>query len=559
MNRLVLILVTVFVVFASATTFVLLAVIPDYRTTVLVDTSTQTTDFPGVLAAVTATAHNIGTDDSLSLRRFGGECGSPDNTAELTDDPSAVGSALRGVRPSGRPTLLSGILAAIDDFDGVLPFHGTKRNRIVIISSTGLDACSGDPAAVSRTIQEHVRSAGLALELRVIGHRVPPDQRDALKQVAGDQPVAFTESAADLSAELDTLVIPRSPEAAKISVTAPPPAEPVFAFGSSTGMGIVRGEKVVKQVTRKESESQAWFRPAFTSDGRYVFTTVAEGVLVIEVSSGAERTVPCDQCQTAVPAGESLIVWLDSGDRMVVLDASKPDASPRSVAVPFPPRQFPTELGGGHVEPIGGRAGHVVIAWGDGTSAYGGPETIYDVDLDGSRHDLGNTTDEANVAVGIAAIAPDGKLIAIPATEHAGACESVTAVALIDPPTQEHRRLAVVDPKHPQADVNGSSVRDLWFDHDGGLNAIYTDRHCDSTGGDATIVQDVSLWHLTPGDDHWELRDAGPLLSSRDVAPGVRAVIVDPDSDRLSGTVHVKTADRDINLGVQASSLAVPD
>ncbi len=164
---------------------------PDHRTTFLVDASETTgssaADFREVADAVGTAASDMSGDDSLALRRFGGACDSA-NTSELvspgTGQAAKIGDAARSITPGGKATLLSGMLAAIDDFAHTYPFRGTKTNRVVVIARGDADACGKSADEVRAIIKEHTSKAGVKVDFRFVGHRLTPEQVKALTELA---------------------------------------------------------------------------------------------------------------------------------------------------------------------------------------------------------------------------------------------------------------------------------------------------------------------------------------------------------------------------------------
>lgn len=186
MKRLLLMAGAVVVVLGLVTGGVWVFATPDHRTTFLVDAS-ESSDFREVADAVGSAASNMSSDDSLALRRFGGTCDSPD-TAELvspgTGQAARIGDAARSIAPSGKATLLSGILAAIDDFAHAYPFRGSETNRIVVVARGGADACGKSADEVRAIIKEHTARAGVKIDFRFVGHRLTPEQVKVLTELA---------------------------------------------------------------------------------------------------------------------------------------------------------------------------------------------------------------------------------------------------------------------------------------------------------------------------------------------------------------------------------------
>jgi len=144
------------VVVACAAVYYFVLSAPAYRTVVLVDTSAPGNGLAQIADAVRSVAGNSGDSDALSVRRFGGECGSPGDTSEIADSPREVAQAVSALSPAGKATMIDGVMAAIDDFGGLLTRSGKVRNRIVVITTSGIDACSKDPAGARKAIDDHL-------------------------------------------------------------------------------------------------------------------------------------------------------------------------------------------------------------------------------------------------------------------------------------------------------------------------------------------------------------------------------------------------------------------
>ncbi|MGW1956997.1 hypothetical protein ACWCPI_30305 [Streptomyces sp. NPDC001920] len=163
---------------------------PTYRTQFLVDAA-KGADPRGasdVAAAVRTTVGNSGDRDALSLRAFGGACGQSDNTRRLadfaTDNRQELVRATDGIRAAGEPTLVRGIVEAVQDFSRPFDLAATQMNRVIVITRHGADACDDDIAFVEKEIRDRIRAAGLRLEFRMIGYQVPKAQRDPLRRIA---------------------------------------------------------------------------------------------------------------------------------------------------------------------------------------------------------------------------------------------------------------------------------------------------------------------------------------------------------------------------------------
>jgi hypothetical protein len=226
----VLALVCVVVVAIGAVGVVVWRSIPDSRIAFLVDTS-ATEASSAVASAVGAAAQNTGGGDALSLRRFGGRCGDPHNTAQVVGTGAGhaarISRSVRGLATGGSATLESGVLAAIKDFSGHYPFRGRNSNRIIVITSRGTDACNRDQATVKKTLQEKVKAAGLHLDFRFVGYLTPTGEQANLTQLASavSAPTPyFAHTPADLTATLKHLVIPGKVEVDPLETPTPTPA-----------------------------------------------------------------------------------------------------------------------------------------------------------------------------------------------------------------------------------------------------------------------------------------------------------------------------------------------
>jgi hypothetical protein len=512
---------------------------------VLVDTSAPGTGLAQIAGAVRSVVGNSGDSDALSVRRYGGECGNPADTAEIADRPDQVATAVNALTPAGKATMVDGVVAAIDGFSGFLNRRGTVRNRIVVISTSGADACTGNPAAARKSIDDRLAKAGLDLEIRVVGFQVPPSQQAALAQFAGASNAAFADTADDLKVVLDRLVVPNSPDAASLSV-APPAPEPTYAFMAANRLAVVRGTKVIAQTT---GEFYSTYNFRYTPDGHFVFALTTAGITTIDARSGAVRAVPCGNCGDVVAAGGSVISWM-AGHVVTTLDLGDPKAKPVAGVTVLPDRQVDE---GQEILPlriVAAKDGNSLISAPDGVSAYGGgAENLYLARADGQVVSIG--TAEGNVAVGEAVFSPDGRFVAYRAAAHAGACETVSSVVVINLATHAQNATPSMG-----ADLNdgGAAVDDLWYDKDGTLNMIYNSWRCGASGGPQTSV-DIPDSHWQLRDSRWAQRDAG---YSRQVGPGFRAILGSPDSQTGNRELFSEVNGTRTKIADDVTTIAVP-
>jgi hypothetical protein len=186
---------------------------PVHRTTFLVDAS-ESSDFREVADAVGTAAATMPGEDSLALRRFGGACDGS-NTAELvtpgTGQAGEIRDAARAITPDGKATLLSGILATIDDFGRTYPFRGSASNRVVVVARGGADTCGRSADEIRSLIEQHTGKAGVKIDFRFVGHRLAPDQVKVLTAIAaatGAQAPRLTKTSDELVTTMKAISVP---------------------------------------------------------------------------------------------------------------------------------------------------------------------------------------------------------------------------------------------------------------------------------------------------------------------------------------------------------------
>jgi len=533
-------LVALLVVAACAAVYFFVLSGPSYRTVVLVDTSAPGTGLSQIAGAVRAVAGNSGDSDALSVRRFGGECGTSGDTSEIADSPDKVAQAVSALSPSGKATMVDGVTAAIDSFSGLLTRRGSIRNRIVVISTSGIDACTSDPAGARKSIDDRLAQAGLDLDIRVVGFQVPQDRKEALAKFASN--AAFADSADDLKVVLDRLVVPNSPDAASISLS-PPPPEPSYAFLTANRLGVVRGTKVVAETAGEFT----YANPRYSTDGLFVFAVTPAGIATIDVRSSATKVVPCGSCQDAIAQGGSVISWL-AGNVVTTLDLAKAGAKATSGVTVLPDRKVDEASQILPLRILAGKDGNTLVAAPDGVSAYGGGnEILYLVQRGGQVTQLGVA--EGNVAISGMTFSPDGRSAAYISAGHAGACYTRSSVVLINLATKAQKETPTVgDPND-----DGSGVRDLWYDKDGTLNMIYTSWRCDSSGGPQTVTLPESHWQL--GNSQWTRRDVG---YARQISPGFRAILGNPDPQAFTSELYSEVNGTRAKITDNVIAVAVP-
>lgn len=208
-RRLLIVLLAGVLVVASgvvAFRWVIPAFAPIYKTAFLIDAAEG--DLASVVGALSTVVGNSGEDDSQSLRSFGGDCGSDDNTTQLvgfgTGNRQDIAEAAKSVRQGTKATLQRGIVEAVNDFTTPLSLKAKQVNRIIVVTRHGRDACDSDDEFVRHQIGERVAAAGLSIEFRFIGYQVG-DSREPLRELTAElatQEPAFTDSPEELKRAL---------------------------------------------------------------------------------------------------------------------------------------------------------------------------------------------------------------------------------------------------------------------------------------------------------------------------------------------------------------------
>ncbi|MEV0966227.1 hypothetical protein AB0J25_27210 [Streptomyces sp. NPDC049910] len=190
--RITIILATLLALLAGAAWIVVEKVLPEYaptyKTEFLVDVAEGAEDVAGIGDSLRTVLGNSGDSEAMALRTFGGECGSKDNTTRHVDfgtgNRQQISEAAGALSRSGKPTLMRGIVEAVEDFSRPFGEEAKQVNRIIVITRHGQDACDPDTAFVEREIRTRLAAAGLAIDFRLIGYQVPDEQRERLQRLA---------------------------------------------------------------------------------------------------------------------------------------------------------------------------------------------------------------------------------------------------------------------------------------------------------------------------------------------------------------------------------------
>ncbi|GAB3255395.1 hypothetical protein [Kineosporia babensis] len=183
-----------------------------------------------VVQALSGAVQNVGDSDAVSLRRFGGSCGTAESellVQSKAGNRDQILAAAAAIEPRGQATLNAGIEAAVREFSGYFPPRGRKINELVVVTRHGSDACN-DKVGLHE-VERLAKQAKVDLRLRIVGYQVPPSERTSLTSDVADSststtPISlqFVNDAQQLHKLLQHITIPDLPEAALIEVAPPP-------------------------------------------------------------------------------------------------------------------------------------------------------------------------------------------------------------------------------------------------------------------------------------------------------------------------------------------------
>lgn len=264
--------------------------------------------------------------------------------------------------------------------------------------------------------------------------------------------------------------------------------------------------------------------PAFTTDGRYVFTLAGDQVLAISASTGKVTRVPCDgcqdrslkcQCQTVAPIGASQVAWLGRGNRLTLANLADRAPSPRRTATTVPTwRNDVGERANPHL--LAGTDGAVLAAYPDSLSSGTGP--VYLVPLDGAPRRLAPGRQDA---VESAAFSPDGTRLAL-AGDQAAACATVTVVSLT---TGRGKTSPVMAAANAKCATRDGYVGAVWWDPDGALNVTFQPADEEGQEGQAATRSDVQRRLVG---DRWVAADVDPARQAHRLVADATATLSQP-------------------------------
>jgi hypothetical protein len=288
--------------------------------------------------------------------------------------------------------------------------------------------------------------------------------------------------------------------------------------------------------------------PAFTVDGRYAFSLPMAGseVIAISVATGKVTKVTCEgcsdrnlecQCQTVVPIGGSEIAWLDSTNHLVLADLAANTPAPRQATATVPTSRNSYK----DIQPqlFAGTNGSVLAAYPDPLAEEAGPVYVVTPD-DPPRQLTPNRPDGMESAT----FSPDGTKVALAGAGQQNTCATVTIVDIASGQGQTSPVMAA--PGAICAPRDGY-VGEMWWDHDGVLNAYYQPNGQDSLIGASQRRLDGDRWvaaDVEPVSQAHKLNEGATALLSH---PGVRDqdvlyVEIDGHRTRIERKVNQVTA-----------------
>lgn len=237
---------------------------------------------------------------------------------------------------------------------------------------------------------------------------------------------------------------------------------------------VTSGVTVGELIWSADKKSLAWLESPEGEGGNTV--------VLADVTTGLAHRWPGCSCAWIAFRGSDLIS--DGGDAPALLtypaDGSK--------ARPWALRGLPAKAAGGLLEPVldllTGASNQVFVGYANGgQSTYGGPQTVYRVDLDGTATALND--EPANGLPHDGVLSADGKTLAYRVNTHVSACEDLDAVSLVDVATGK-----AITPALPNSGGR-STVISTWFDATGQAWAAALTGLADCVAGTANPVTDV--------------------------------------------------------------------
>ncbi|MDX3227421.1 hypothetical protein [Streptomyces sp. ME19-01-6] len=310
-----------------------------------------------------------------------------------------------------------------------------------------------------------------------------------------------------------------------------------------------RSELVAMNGTKRIGRASfGWIgtHPAFTTDGRYVFTTISDRVLAISATTGKVTKVPCAgcqdrslkcQCQTVVPVGAAKVAWLDKGNHLVIADLAAKAPTPRRTATTVPTWRNMWDEAAPQL--LAGTDGAVLAAYTDSLSTKTGP--VYLVTLDGGPRRLAPHRPDS---VESAQFSPDGTQVALAGDE----AESCATVTVVNVRSGEGRTRPVKAAEGAKCHARDGYVGEMWWDPDGALNVYFQPAEKEET---------MNGVQRRLAGDRWVAANAAPASQAHRLAAGATAVLSHPgvrDRDFL----YVEIGGRSTRVAREVNRVIVP-
>ncbi|WP_106402258.1 serine/threonine-protein kinase [Actinocorallia populi] len=281
------------------------------------------------------------------------------------------------------------------------------------------------------------------------------------------------------------------------AVAASTPTKPSLAYMTNSAV-IVSGpdgrpRKVASLSGRAPGDSLVW-----SASGSWLAWTTAKsknagGDKVHLASADGRKAYSWDcadgSCGTAVFRGEQLVTAERTSRQLVLYPHG--DGPPRKVPItglaenPFP--DFPPN--GPSLEAA--TRDTLIVYYGVGTSAYGGPVAYYRVSENGQAALLFDDDGRGNVGPHSFSVSPDERTLVYIGARRGGHCEHYESVRLSDLATGQ-----VTEPEMPAGYV---TVKSTWYDASGVLNGTFLPQEKECPNADAGIPRGPALFRLASG------------------------------------------------------------
>ncbi|MGI8329085.1 serine/threonine-protein kinase [Actinomadura scrupuli] len=323
-----------------------------------------------------------------------------------------------------------------------------------------------------------------------VGHgAVATGRRVFYKTVLGKAVIGGT--AAVVAAGGAAAVVVAAQPAAK-PVAGPPPRPPTLAYATATAVQIRSGTGAARTLAAVPAGMRVG-NLVWSADGtrlgwiaeRYPKSTI---YLADVRGGGRVRSWDCT-CDSAAFQGDRLVTGggLTGGPHLLYYSAAS--ARPVSTRVTgLPPLGPVTNTFNLHTVTA---SGALIVGYGTGVSAAGGPQTLYQVDTAGHATRFGSPRDPTtdNTVPWNFTTSPDGRRIGYLISSHGGYCANTDSVVLLDAATGRASR-----PAMPARGYTGS----VWFDPAGTAYTAFVPQPAGCRSTSATGAGQVAETAVTP-------------------------------------------------------------